>query len=468
MSVIVTTNSVGHSVDIESVIAGRSRLTVDQVLKLYHEATLHELGHWSSAVCERIHGDQMRSYVIDRNINYTNVCSAHCTFCAFKRDEGELDAYTLSTQQLHDKIRELVAIGGTQVLLQGGMHPGLPIAFYEQMLRGIKNRFPGLHIHAFSPPEIVEFVAVFEIDGFPTTQPGHSHELPSQVWTGKLEAILRRLRDAGLDSVPGGGGEIFAQAVRRRIGIGKATADQWLAVMVAAHRLGMFTSATMMFGHIEGVADRIDHMHRIRQAQDQAIANRWPGRYVSFISWPFQPQNTPLGRLPRWDRHAPDPFPGDELAQGRPHDLAGKRLRLAGATEYLRMQAISRLFLDNIHSIGSSWVTMGPKIGQLGLFYGANDMGSVMMEENVVSAAGTTFCLNEPMICHLIRDAGFTPAQRDNRYEVLKAHDGAQSPDLQVKDWSTQRVAALHEAHGNDSGANDITASLPVTGPSPS
>ena len=229
--------------------------------------------------------------------------------------------------------------------------------------------------------------------------------------------------------------------------------------MSAGHRLGMHTSATMMFGHIEGVIDRIDHMQRVRDAQDRAIANHWPGRYVSFIAWPFQRENTPLGRVPDFDDTAGEPFPGDVLAQlvhegkldandrkscDKQVPGAGKTVRMAGATEYLRMQALSRLFFDNVHSIGSSWVTMGPKIGQLALFFGASDMGSVMMEENVVSAAGTTYCLNEQVLCHLIRDAGFTPAQRDNRYNILKLHDNADAPDLRVTDWSEHRVAKLH------------------------
>ncbi len=462
---------IGRGVDIDAVVEGRSRLTPDQAMELYYHASLHDLGMWSSQMCERIHGNRLRTYVIDRNINYTNVCSAHCTFCAFKRDLDDPDAYTLSTEQLHEKVRGLLAIGGTQVLLQGGMHPDLPIEFYEQLLRGLKAAFPGLHLHAFSPPEIVEFVAVFEVDGYPTTAPGQSDELPRDVWVGKLEVILGRLIAAGLDSIPGGGGEIFVPEVRRRIGVGKATTQQWLDVMSVGHRLGMFTSATMMFGHIEGVADRIDHMARVRVAQDEAMREGWPGRYLSFISWPFQPENTPLGRLPRWDVESGDPFPGDELSLGRAHDLAGKSLRLAGATEYLRVQAISRLFLDNIHSIGSSWVTMGPKIGQLALFYGANDMGSVMMEENVVSAAGTTYCLNEPVLCRLIRDAGFVPAQRDNRYAILKEHEGSESPDLSVTDWSTQRVARLHQA-GDVAVAQPpadvvrVTVSSPEIGPS--
>ncbi|HEX7009310.1 MAG TPA: radical SAM protein, partial [Phycisphaeraceae bacterium] len=403
-----------------------------------------------------------------------NVCSAQCTFCAFRRDGDEADAYVLDRRQLHQKVRELVDVGGTQILLQGGMHPDLPIEFYEEMLRGLKTEFPQVHIHGFSPPEVVEFVAVFELEGFPRTAPKKSHGLPAEVWQAKLEAILRRLMAAGLDSIPGGGGEIFAEHVRRRIGLGKATADQWLSVMAAAHRLGMFTSATMMFGHIEGVADRIDHMRRVRDWQDRAIQNDWPGRYVAFISWPFQRENTPLGRVPDWDIESGEPFPGDELADlvsaGRIDALdkaacdqavprAGKLVRMAGAVDYLRMQAISRLFLDNIHSIGASWVTMGPKIGQLGLFFGASDMGSVMMEENVVSAAGTTYCLDEAVLCKLIRDAGFTPAQRDNRYHILKVHEGPDSPDLRVSDWSEHRARRLHIERAKPEPALPLTIS---------
>ncbi len=470
-------SSLGRDLRIDEVIAGEARLSGEGAVRLYREAPLHDLGRWASDMCQRIHGSRMRTYVIDRNINYTNVCSAACTFCAFKRDLDEPDAYTLSADELYRKVSELAAIGGTQILMQGGMHPELSIDFYEDMLRRLKAKFPAIHIHGFSPPEFVEFVAVFEIDGYPTPGVKRSHELPIDVWRGKLEAIMRRLQAAGLDSIPGGGGEIFAEHVRRRIGIGKASAAQWLEVMAMAHRLGMFTSATMMFGHIEGLRDRIDHMLRVRAWQDRAIEQDWPGRYVSFIAWPFQRENTPLGRLPEWDRESGQVFPGDELAEliaaGKVSALdkgacdaaaprAGKVARMAGATEYLRMQAISRLLLDNIHSIGSSWVTMGPKVGQLALFFGANDMGSVMMEENVVSAAGTTYCLTEELLCKLIRDSGFVPAQRDNRYNLLRVHD-VDGPDMQVSDWSTQRARKLHieqrhaAAEGETSNAVTLT-----------
>jgi cyclic dehypoxanthinyl futalosine synthase len=429
-----------------------------------------------------LHGDRVRTYVIDRNVNYTNVCSARCTFCAFYRRLGHDETYTLTAQQLHEKVQQLVDIGGTQVLLQGGMHPELPLEFYEDMLRQLKAAFPTVHLHGFSPPEFVEFVAVCDIDGFPTPGPGRGGEMPPETWRAKLEAIMRRLAEAGLDSIPGGGGEIFAPHVRRRIGLGKATADQWLEVMACAHRLGMFTSATMMFGHIEGVADRIDHLARVRAAQDRALAEQWSGRYVSFIAWPFQRENTPLGRVPEWDREAGaagERFPGDVLAEAVWHGeidpadraaceaaapQAGRQLRSAGAVEYLRTQAVARLFLDNVPSIGSSWVTMGPKIGQLALFYGANDMGSVMMEENVVSAAGTTYCLTEPFLCHLIRDAGFVPAQRDNRYRLLHVHDGPEAPDLRITDWSTQRASRLHVEGPSAAKADGGPVGLTVAG----
>lgn len=461
---IVAGSTLGKEMGIDAVIAGERRLSVDEATRLYYEASMHDLGRWSSAVADRVMGEKgggedLRTFVIDRNINYSNVCSANCTFCAFKRNINDDESYTLTTEQLHEKMQELSDIGGTQVLLQGGMHPELGIEFYEDMLRDLRAEFPHIHIHGFSPPEFVEFVAIFDIDGFPTTAPNHSHEMDWDTWCAKLEAIMRRLMDAGLASIPGGGGEIFAEPVRKRIGLGKATATQWLEVMATGHRLGMHTSATMMFGHIEGIADRIDHMNRVREAQDRAINEGWSGRYVSFIAWPFQRENTPLGRLPDWDNEADEAFPGDVVAAGGEHDRFAKVVRMSGASNYLRTQAISRLFLDNVFSIGSSWVTMGPRVGQLALFYGANDMGSVMMEENVVSAAGTTYCLNDAMICHLIRDAGFTPAQRDNVYNILKTHDGDDAPDRQVEDWSHFRAQALHQESSDEDTDDD---SLPI------
>jgi cyclic dehypoxanthinyl futalosine synthase len=436
---------------LDGVVGGDTRLTAGQALRIYREMPLFQLGRWADARARALHGDSIRTYVIDRNINYSNVCTARCTFCAFRRDGDEADAYTLEYDEILGKIEELVAIGGTQILMQGGMNPHLTLSWYVELLQRIRSRFPAVHIHAFSPPEFIEFVRFFE-------PPGATLE-------DKLRWIMVQLKNAGLDSVPGGGGEIFAPAVRRKIGLGKCTADEWLTTMRVAHSLGMNTSATMMFGHIEGVADRIHHMDLMRRWQDRSIddfAADGGGRYVAFISWPFQRENTPLGRVKEWGEGEGDdltqPFPGDVVAESAAgnenapaarHQVAhaefGRRVRMAGSSDYLRTQALSRLYLDNVYSIGASWVTMGPHIGQVALSFGATDMGSVMMEENVVSSAGTTYCLNEPVLCRLIRDAGFVPAQRDNSYRLLRVHSGADSPDLRVTDWSQQRAGRLHQ-----------------------
>jgi len=417
---------------VRAVVAGEARMTKQEALDVFHRAALHDLGRWADARCRVLHGNHVRTYVIDRNINYTNVCTAHCTFCAFRRSAKDDDSYTLSYEQIDEKIGELVEIGGTQILMQGGMNPDLPLEWYEDLLRHIKDRFPQVHIHAFSPPEFMEFVRFFDAPG---------NDLES-----KLEWVFKRLHAAGLDSLPGGGGEIFAYPVRRKIGYDKCQAEDWLTVMRVAHKLGMDTSATMMFGHIEGIADRIDHMDQVRTWQDRAIADFGTdggGRYVSFISWPFQRVHTPLGRVPEWDAESDQLFPGDVVAEGGSDKSFGKRLRLSGASDYLRTQALSRLYLDNVYSIGASWVTMGPYIGQVALKFGANDLGSVMMEENVVSAAGTTYRVNEALLCHLVRGAGFVPAQRDNVYRLLRIHDGEDSPDLSVEDWSSQRLGEV-------------------------
>ncbi len=425
------------SFDIEPVLAGQERLTETQALELHQTASLHDLGNWAYGVSRRLHPEDWRSYVIDRNINYTNVCTARCTFCAFRRDGDDTDAYTLSYETIALKIQELRDIGGTQVLMQGGMNPQLPIEWYEDLLRRLKRDFPSIHLHAFSPPEFAEFERFFQLDA---------------------RTILQRFQQAGLDTIPGGGGEIFAPRVRRRIGIGKCDGDNWLRIMRLAHELGMNTSATMLIGHIEFARERIEHMSALRDMQDYALALRSgdsatmrqvrqkrpgvfagdaaaaavvspmanAGNYTAFIHWPFQRDNTPLGRAAEWDvaKHgAFDDSDNEDI-------LRGRVVRMAGADEYLRTLAIARLFLDNFSSLQSSWVTMGPKIGQLALFFGANDMGSVMMEENVVSAAGTTYSLNEREICRLIRDAGWVPAQRDQYYRVLRRQDGPASPDL--------------------------------------
>ncbi len=451
---------------LRAVAAGGARLAPEQALDLITSARLTTLGRFADARARALHADRIRTYVIDRNINYTNICTAKCTFCAFRRSGHEADAYTLEHEAILDKVAELEAIGGTQILMQGGMNPDLPLDWYVTLLRSIKERFPAMHIHAFSPPEFIEFVEFFD-------PPGATLE-------DKIRYVMIRLREAGLDSLPGGGGEIFAHPVRRKIGLGKCDAEAWLTCMYVAHTLGMFTSATMMFGHIEGYADRIHHMELVRQWQDRALRESGDpqlgragdelanpdipmGQYKAFISWPFQRENTPLGRVKDWphtDDEIGEPFPGDVVAtvagDGDPkaHAEFGRRVRMSGATDYLRTQAVSRLVLDNIYSIGASWVTMGPHIGQVALNYGATDMGSVMMEENVVSSAGTTYCLDEAVLCRLIRDAGFVPAQRDNTYDVIRVHDGPGSPDLRVRDWSEHRAKRLHvEAPSSDAAA---------------
>lgn len=416
----------------EAIASGELRMTPEQAMRVYNDMPLPELGRWADARCRAMHGDHIRTYVLDRNINYTNVCTAKCTFCAFRRDGDESDAYTLTTEQLLTKVQGIVDVGGRQILMQGGMNPDLPLSWYTELLEAIGDRFPQVHIHAFSPPEIIEFVHWFG---------GPGDDLASRVrW------VLQQLQAAGLQSIPGGGGEIFAPAVRRKIGLGKCDADAWLTVMRVAHELGMHTSATMMFGHIEGVADRIHHMDLVRRAQDRSISDfglSGGGRYVSFISWPFQSDNSPLGRVAEWGTMPGDdeggPFPGDVVAKldgsgtKDTHGDFGRRVRLAGANTYLRTQAISRLFLDNIYSIGASWVTMGPGIGQVALCYGANDLGSIMLEENVVSAAGTTWCLDEQTLQRMICDAGFTPAERNNSYEIVALHNGAEeSPTINL------------------------------------
>jgi cyclic dehypoxanthinyl futalosine synthase len=469
---------------IDPIIEGKSRLTDAQALELYQNASLHDLGQWAHAVTQRMHPEDYRTYVIDRNINYTNVCTAKCTFCAFRRDHEDEDSYTLSYEKIGEKLTELVAISGTQTLMQGGMNDRLPIEWYEDLLRYIKKNFPTVHVHAFSPPEFIEFERFFGMD---------------------VREIIRRFHKAGLDTIPGGGGEIFTPRVRRRIGLGKCTGDDWMRVMRVAHEEGLNTSCTMLIGHIEFVRDRIEHMSALRDLQDyslaldnlgsevggrgseEAIAHaqmRWPGvfgksplpthdlrptttgSYTAFIHWPFQRENTPLGRAQEWDPTIHGPF-DDSTNEDI---LRGRVVRMAGADEYLRMLAIARLFFDNIPSLQSSWVTMGPKIGQLAMFFGANDMGSVMMEENVVSAAGATYKLSEREICRLIRDSGWTPAQRDQYYNVLRRHDGPDSPDLvPLEHPPVRHVKQIDKQFiGAAPGLEDIVKlQLPILGEAP-
>jgi cyclic dehypoxanthinyl futalosine synthase len=465
------------SFDVDSVIAGKTRLTDAQALELYHHPSLHDLGQWAHAASQRMHPQDYRTYVIDRNINYTNVCTAKCTFCAFRRDHDDADSYTLTFEKIGQKIRELVAIDGTQILMQGGMNDALPIEWYEDLLRYIKGNFPTVHIHAFSPPEFIEFERFFSMD---------------------VREIIRRFHKAGLDTIPGGGGEIFDPRVRRRIGIGKCTGDDWLRVMRVAHEEGMNTSATMLISHMAAIRDMQDYALALGNDESETMNDeskaaviarvqaRWPGvfaasfihhssfrihhsfgSYTAFIHWPFQRENTPLGRAKEWDEATYGPF-DDSTNEDI---LRGRVVRMAGADEYLRTLAVARLYLDNVPSLQSSWVTMGPKIGQLAMFFGANDMGSVMMEENVVSAAGTTYRLEEREICRLIRDAGWVPAQRDQYYNVLKRHDGPDAPDLRpVSHPPVRNVRRIDKefigaAPGLDDGQDrSVTVQLPILG----
>lgn len=307
-------------------------------------------------------GNEVVTYIVDRNINYTNVCNVYCKFCAFYRTEKDEDHYVLTTEQLDQKLDELTAEGGVQVLLQGGHHPKLGIDFYLNMLSHMREKYPHINIHGFSPPEFNHFSEVF---GMP------------------LRDVIVKFKEAGLGSIPGGGGEILVDRVRNRIAPLKCDSDHWLKVMEIAHELGMHSSATMMFGHVETLDDRIEHLQRLRDQQDAT------GGFTAFICWTFQPEHTKLRAEP------------------------------VTSAEYLRMQALSRIFLDNFENLQSSWVTQGPKIGQIALKYGANDFGSVMMEENVVSSAGTTFRLNSADIERLIREAGYEPHRRSTWYQLL-------------------------------------------------
>ncbi len=352
----------------DKVLAG-DRISCDEALLLYGWP-LEELG----ALADRRRGQAKRlsydargaeivTYIVDRNINYTNVCNVYCKFCAFYRTEKDADHYVISLEELDAKLDELSAAGGVQILMQGGHHPKLAFEWYIDLLQHIREKYPHINIHGFSPPEFQHFAEVFRMP---------------------LRDVIAKFKEAGLGSIPGGGGEILVDRVRKKISPLKINSDEWLEVMGIAHELGLKSSATMMFGHVETAEERIEHLRRIREQQDRS------GGFTAFICWTFQPENTVL-----------------------------KVKQKTGVSEYLRMQALARIFLDNIPNIQSSWVTQGPQIGQVALKFGANDFGSVMMEENVVSSAGTTFRLNGAQIESLIREAGYEPRRRNNWYELL-------------------------------------------------
>ncbi|MGC8794112.1 MAG: cyclic dehypoxanthinyl futalosine synthase [Bryobacteraceae bacterium] len=335
-----------------------------EALELFRDPDLIGVGMAADLLRRRLHPEGIVTYIIDRNINYSNVCTEYCTFCAFYRPPGHPEAYILPKEVIFDKIRETLELGGTGILMQGGLHPELDIDYYEDLLRSIKQRFP-VHLHCFSAPEILN---IAEVSGL------------------SLEETIARLRDAGLDSIPGGGAEILDDEVRRRISRLKCTTQEWLSVHRTAHRLGLRTTATMMFGCGESYEHRINHLRVIRELQEET------GGFTAFIPWTFQPENTSLGRrLPRQ----------------------------TSAVDYLKTVAISRLYLDNVLNIQASWVTQGLKVCQIALRFGANDVGSVMLEENVVAAAGVHNRATEEDLRRIIREAGFIPRQRDNLYRTL-------------------------------------------------
>ena len=338
-------------------------------LALYKNASLPELAWAADAICSRKHTDKLRTYVIDRNINYTNICVSGCKFCAFYKSPDAADGYVLSDEAILDKIGEAVELGATQILMQGGLHPTLDIKYFESLFNKIKEHF-NIQLHSLSAPEIAHIAG---ISGLAT-----------------LETI-KRLRDAGLDSLPGGGAEILVDSSRERVSPNKCSSTKWLAIMREAAESGMRATATMVFGMGESLADRISHMQKIRELQGDT------GVFTAFIPWPFQPGNTELG---------------------------GKSM---GAHDYLKTLAVSRIFLDNIDNIQASWVTQGAEIAQLALIFGANDIGSTMIEENVVAATGVSHKMNESELISLIHNAGFDAAQRSTLYEIIKRYPNRQS-----------------------------------------
>jgi cyclic dehypoxanthinyl futalosine synthase len=352
----------GTSDLLAAAVAGK-RLTPADGLRLLESHDLAALGRAADEVTRRMHPENYRTYNIDRNINYTNVCTAVCDFCAFYRFPKSSEGYVLDRDELYQKIQETLDLGGDQILMQGGLHPEFKLEWYEELLRDIKSRFPQLNIHGFSPPEIYHFTKV--------------SKLP-------LRTVLERLKEAGLGSLPGGGAEILVDRVRSAITRGKVMTDDWLDVNRVWHELGGRSTATMMFGHVETLAERIEHLERLRQLQDET------GGFTAFICWTFQPEHTDMA------------------------DVAP-----AGAYEYLKTTAVARLYLDNFPNIQSSWVTQGLKIGQLALLYGANDMGSLMIEENVVAEAGTVHHLSLDQIRGAIEELGYVPRQRNVRYELF-------------------------------------------------
>lgn len=347
--------------ELERKVLAAERLNHEEGVFLLEKGDLLWLGMLANYVRKRKHPGRVVTYVVDRNINYTNVCVSSCRFCAFFRSVESSEGYVLSEEELFGKIRETIELGGTQILMQGGLHPGLGLDYYVSMFKGIKERFR-IHLHSLSPPEIVH---IARLEGM------------------GVREVIERLKGAGLDSIPGGGAEILVDRVRRLVSPDKCTADEWLKVMRQAHRIGMRTTATMMFHHVETLAERVEHLVRVRALQDET------GGFTAFIPWPFQPDNTSL-RGPK-----------------------------ASSVDYLRTLAVSRIMLDNVDNVQASWVTQGAKVAQVALEFGANDFGSTMIEENVVAAAGVSFRMSREEIVHCVEASGYEARQRDQAYNLL-------------------------------------------------
>ena len=340
-----------------------ARINFNEGVELLKSGDLLELGKTADNICREKFGD-VKTFIIDRNINYTNICKNECKFCAFWRRKNHSDAYVLSREEILQKVRETVDAGGTQVMIQGGLHPDLNFDYYEKMLKAIKKNF-NVTIHSFTATEILHFAQMTGLSILDT---------------------LKRLQAAGLDSLPGGGAEILVDEVRKKISPKKIMTDDWLKVMRLAHSIGMKSTATMVIGFGETFNHRVEHMEKIRRLQDET------GGFRAFITWTYQPKNTALGgeKINSWD--------------------------------YMKTLAVTRIYLDNVEHIQGSWVTQGERIGQLTLGFGADDLGSIMLEENVVRAAGTAFEMSTNKMVNLIRDAGKIPAQRNTRYEILKRY----------------------------------------------
>ena len=367
---------------LDKALAGE-RLSSDDCTALLESPDFVRIGLAADEIRQRKNDPSIVTYIIDRNINYTNVCNVVCTFCAFYRRPGKPDTYVHSIDEICKRIDETIELGGTGVLMQGGLHPDFNIEWYEDLLRTLHAKYPKFQLHCFSPPEIHNIHLISGLD---------------------YETIMQRLKDAGLNSLPGGGGEILDDEVRKRVST-KCNTEEWLDVMRAVHKVGLISTATMMFGIGDGIEHRVRHLQRIRDVQDESLARKaergFGGEFTAFIPWTFQRENTALGR---------------------------KITQEPTGIDYLKMVAVSRLFLDNIQHIQASWLTQGLKLGQSALRFGADDMGSIMIEENVVSAAGASTCANEAELRYQIREAGYRPQQRDILYNYID-RDGVDELD---------------------------------------